>query len=210
MATFSVDGLGDFMLSMQQVAELPGEVIDEILEAGSEVVIKAQKDELLTLGLYDNESSGPHLVDSIKLHKKLHAASAGGPSRYVLIYPTGKHGQYNRRLRTKAYKNSKHGRTYTVGGDQKATSSSEVGFIHEYGAPRRNIPAKRWMQNANEKSAAATTAAQAAVYNKFLESKNLQRRAQLCLSTERKISSGRRSRRQTPSRRTRCPTTARR
>lgn len=70
MATFSVDGLGDFMLSMQQVAELPGEVIDEILEAGSEVVIKAQKDELLTLGLYDNESSGPHLVDSIKLHKK--------------------------------------------------------------------------------------------------------------------------------------------
>lgn len=40
-------------------------------------------------------------------------------------------------------------------------------------APRRNIPAKRWMQNANEKSAAATTAAQAAVYNKFLESKNL-------------------------------------
>ena len=136
-------------------------------------VIKAQKDELLTLGLYDNESSGPHLVDSIKLHKKLHAASAGGPSRYVLIYPTGKHGQYNRRLRTKAYKNSKHGRTYTVGGDQKATSSSEVGFIHEYGAPRRNIPAKRWMQNANEKSAAATTAAQAAVYNKFLESKNL-------------------------------------
>ena len=31
MATFSVDGLGDFMLSMQQVAELPGEVIDEIL-----------------------------------------------------------------------------------------------------------------------------------------------------------------------------------
>ena len=53
MATFSVDGLGDFMLSMQQVAELPGEVIDEILEAGSEVVIKAQKDELLTLGLYD-------------------------------------------------------------------------------------------------------------------------------------------------------------
>ena len=152
---------------------LPGEVIDEILEAGSEVVIKAQKDELLTLGLYDNESSGPHLVDSIKLHKKLHAASAGGPSRYVLIYPTGKHGQYNRRLRTKAYKNSKHGRTYTVGGDQKATSSSEVGFIHEYGAPRRNIPAKRWMQNANEKSAAATTAAQAAVYNKFLESKNL-------------------------------------
>lgn len=173
MATFSVDGLGDFMLSMQQVAELPGEVIDEILEAGSEVVIKAQKDELLTLGLYDNESSGPHLVDSIKLHKKLHAASAGGPSRYVLIYPTGKHGQYNRRLRTKAYKNSKHGRTYTVGGDQKAISSSEVGFIHEYGAPRRNIPAKRWMQNANEKSAAATTAAQAAVYNKFLESKNL-------------------------------------
>ena len=171
MATFSVDGLGDFMLSMQQVAELPGEVIDEILEAGSEVVIKAQKDELLTLGLYDNESSGPHLVDSIKLHKKLHAASAGGPNRYVLIYPTGKHGQYNRRLRTKAYKNSKHGRTYTVGGDQKATSSSEVGFIHEYGAPRRNIPAKRWMQNANEKSAAATTAAQAAVYNKFLESK---------------------------------------
>lgn len=210
MATFSVDGLGDFMLSMQQVAELPGEVIDEILEAGSEVVIKAQKDELLTLGLYDNESSGPHLVDSIKLHKKLHAASAGGPSRYVLIYPTGKHGQYNRRLRTKAYKNSKHGRTYTVGGDQKATSSSEVGFIHEYGAPRRNIPAKRWMQNANEKSAAATTAAQAAVYNKFLESKTCKGGHTICLSMARKCSSGRRSPRQIPNRRTACPTTARR
>ena len=47
MATFSVDGLGDFMLSMQQVAELPGEVIDEILEAGSEVVINIRKSRFL-------------------------------------------------------------------------------------------------------------------------------------------------------------------
>lgn len=173
MATFSVNGLDEFALSMQQVAELPDDVIDEILEAGSEVVVKAQREKLLELGLYDNESNGPHLADSIKVHKKRSAKFAGDKGRYVLIYPTGKHGQYQRKLKLKTYKNSKHGRTYTVGGDQQETTSSEVGFIHEYGAPRRNIPAKHWMQAANEESAAATTAAQAAVYNKFLESKNL-------------------------------------
>lgn len=173
MAEISFKGLDEFRLSLEEVANLPDGIIDEMLNAGGSVVVKAQKQKLLALGLYDSKNTGPHLVDSIVLHKKRRKKSAGDVQRYVLIYPEGKHGEYTRRLVTKKYKRSKHGRTYTVGGDVKDITNNDVGFVHEFGAHHRGIPAKNWMATANEESAAKTTAAQAAVYDRWLQSKNL-------------------------------------
>ena len=45
------------------------------------------------------------------------------------------------------YARTKHGRTYTYGGGTRKATADEVGFILEYGAPSRNIPAHHWMEN---------------------------------------------------------------
>lgn len=70
-----------------------------------------------------------------------------GDGPYIQVYPYGTHHAYQGRTKTKAYKRSKHGRTYTYGGGSKKATASEVAFILEYGAPSRNIPASHWMEN---------------------------------------------------------------
>ena len=47
MAEFSASGLDSFMLSLQQIAELPPEVQDEMLNAGADVLVLAQREILL-------------------------------------------------------------------------------------------------------------------------------------------------------------------
>lgn len=174
MATFHAEGIDGLMLDLAAVAELPDDVIGEILDAGGQVVANAQKQELESLGLTKTRK----LKDSIKVFKKVGRGYVGGGygepfKHYVLVYPAGKRGQRKRRKVTKAYKRSKHGRTYTYGGDIKDVTNAEVGFIHEFGAPHKGIPAKQWMRTANEKAADAMAAAELAVYDQWLKSKNL-------------------------------------
>lgn len=164
MANLTFEGLDEFALSMQEIAELPDETVYEMLDAEAEIVVAAQKRKIEELGLVKTGK----LRDSIRaFHKRK------GDEKFVSIYPYGKHGSYRRKIRTKTYKNSKHGRTYTVGGDAKETRNNELGFILEYGAPKRNIKGRQWMHLANEGAAAAAAEAAAAVYDRFLKSKNL-------------------------------------
>ena len=62
---------------------------------------------------------------------------------------------------------------YPRGIRKNGVRNAEVGFIHEYGAPGRHIPAKNWMKAANEGCADKATDAAFEVYDKFLKSKNL-------------------------------------
>ncbi|MCM1026523.1 MAG: hypothetical protein NC432_08790 [Roseburia sp.] len=48
-------------------------------------------------------------------------------------------------------------------------SNAEVGFVHEYGAPKRHIKASSWMRKANEECADEAVKAAADVYEKFLQ-----------------------------------------
>lgn len=168
MAKFNAQGIDGLLLSMEEFAEIPDAVVEEMLDAGSAVAVEAHKKKIQSLGLVDTGK----LRDSIKAHKK-----AGGSKnewkRHVLIYPTGKHGTRKRREVTKTYKRSRHGCTYTVGGDTKAVTNNEVGFIHEFGAPQRGIPASQWMLGANEECADAVAEAEFQVYDNYLKSKNL-------------------------------------
>lgn len=168
MAKFNATGIEGLMLSFEEFSEIPDEVVEEMLDAASDVVVDAHKKKIQSVGLVDTGT----LRDSIKAHKKAGGAKNGW-KRYVLVYPTGKHGTYNRQEKTKAYKRSKHGRTYTVGGDVKDVTNSEVGFIHEFGAPQRGISAKQWMRDANEECADDVENAELEVYDKYLKSKNL-------------------------------------
>ncbi len=168
MAKFNAEGIDGLMLSLQEFAEIPDNVVEEMLMAAGKVVVEAQKAEIRSLGLVE---SG-RLADSIKAFPKA-GKKDGEMKRYVLVYPSGTHHKYRRRRRTKTYQRSKHGRTYTVGGYLKTATSSEVGFVHEFGAPRAGIPAKQWMLKANEKCAGAMVAAEMAVYDQWLKSKDL-------------------------------------
>lgn len=168
MAQFNAEGIDGLMLTLKQFSEIPDEVVEKMLEAGGEVVVAAHKQSLQSLGLVDTHA----LMDSIKAHSKV-GVKDGVRKRYVLVYPTGKHGTRNRRKVTKTYKRSKHGTTYTVGGDTVDVTNSEVGFIHEYGAPRKGIPAKQWMKKANEACAAQMVNAEFSVYDQWLKSLDL-------------------------------------
>ena len=165
MARFGAKGIEGLRISMEEFERIPDDVVEEMLLAGGAVVERAHKDSIRAMGLINTGK----LVNSIKHRKKI---SRDGKRR-VIVYPSGKHGVRHRKQVTKVYKRSKHGRTYTYGGDTKDVTNSEVGFIHEYGASRRNIPARGWMSKANESCAAETTAAMYQVYDTWLKSLNL-------------------------------------
>lgn len=143
MAEFSCNGLDGLMLSLQEIAEIPENVQDEMLHAGAEVVAKAQREKVRAYGIYDG-SSPKHVADSIKPGKvKLKKGQ-----RIIYVSPTG---------------SRRRGKT--------VTRNSEILFVNEYG--RRGQKARPAVRDANDASAEATTAAQAEVYDKYLRSKDL-------------------------------------
>lgn len=162
--SYSFEGINELQLTMQEVAELPDATKDAMLKAGADVLVSALKKKIEALGLVKTGS----LLNSIRAFRKLRRGEV-----IYKIYPYGKHGVRNRKAVTKVYTQSKHGRTYTVGGDTVDVTNNEVGFIHEFGAPRRGIPAKMWMASTVEESADAVVAAEAAVYDQYLRSKGL-------------------------------------
>ena len=168
MARFNAQGIEGLELSMREFAEIPDDVVEEMLEAAGRVVVEAHKRSLLALGLVSSRK----LLDSIKALLKVGKREDGWKWR-VVVYPAGTHHTYERRIKIKKYKNSKHGRTYTVGGDIKSESNSRVGYVLEYGARKEGIKPYQWMRKANEQCADAVVQAELEVYNKWLKSKNL-------------------------------------
>lgn len=169
MATFNYTGLAELGLSFQEIAEIPDDIAYKMLDAASVVVVEAQKKSLRSLGLVDTGK----LADSIQVYKKNDRNRNPDDPRRVLIYPDGNRRTYQSRVKVRKYARSKHGRTYTVGGKRVTTTNSEIGFIHEFGAPKKGIPASQWMSKANEACAEETVAAELAVYDTWLKTKNL-------------------------------------
>lgn len=92
------------------------------------------------------------LVDTGKLHKSITVSSKfKRQSRCVVVYPKGVH--------------------HIAGG--KKVYNNDIGFVHEFGAPGRNIQPKQWMRAANEKHIDKAVDAEAAVYDEYLKSKGL-------------------------------------
>lgn len=143
MADFSVTGLDGLMLSLQQLAELPEEIQDEMLEAQADVVVAAQRRKIRAYGIYDG-SSPKHVADSIKKGKvKLKKGQ-----RVLYVTPTGSRRRGN-----------------TV------TRNAEILFVNEYG--KRGQKARPAVRDANEECADQTTQAGAEVFYRWQESQNL-------------------------------------
>lgn len=154
MANIDFHGLDELRLSIRQVAELPDEVVDEMLNAAADITVEAQRAEAGKLGKsYRNpgqtkDYSTGQTRDSIQ---KGRVKLDKDGYRVLYITPTGS--------RTRGKKNPKKIR------------NAEIAFLNEYGT--RTINARGFIRKANELSAAEATAAQAAVYDRFLKSKNL-------------------------------------
>ena len=143
MAEFSCNGLDDLMLSLQEIAAIPGEVQDEMLQAGADVVAQAQREKVKAYGIYDG-SSPRHVADTIKPGRvKLKKGQ-----RVIYVTPTG---------------SRRRGKT--------VTRNAEILFVNEYG--KRGQKARPAIRDANEACAEQMVNAQMAVYDKHLRSKDL-------------------------------------
>ena len=140
MATITVDGLEELMNDLKAVSEIPDSVANEMLDRQADIVIKAQKSRISSIGL----------VDSGQLMRSIQ-----------------KDGGMKKRAGTRSVEIS------PVGVRINGVRNAEVGFIHEYGAKGKHIPAKNWMQQANESCADKAVEAAREVYDEFLKSKNL-------------------------------------
>lgn len=140
MAQLTINGLDSLMDDLEAVAELPDSVASEMLNKQADVVVKAQKSQISSIGLVDTGMLKRSIRKSDSIKKT-------GSSRSMEVYPDG--------TRPNGVRNA------------------EVGFIHEYGAKNKHIPAKKWMQQANESCAEKAAEAAREVYDEFLKSKNL-------------------------------------
>lgn len=155
MAEFRASGANDLMLSLKELEEIPDEVKYQMLDAGADVLIAAQKNSVRAKGLVNTG----RLAGSIKGTQKLTKGREGYMQPSVIVYPSGSYPREARRNKGK--------------GKPKPVRVAEVGFVQNFGAAKRGIRPKAWMDSANEQAAGAMEAAEAAVYDKWLQSKNL-------------------------------------
>ncbi|MEG1491653.1 MAG: hypothetical protein RR394_05310 [Oscillospiraceae bacterium] len=168
MASCNTGEIEGLALSYEELAAIPDNVVEEMLNAEAKIVIAAHKKSIRTLGLY---KSGI-LEGSIEALNKS-SREENGNRRYVTVYPMGTHHKYNGIQKRKVFSRSKHNTIHVYGGGTKTASSGEVGFIHEFGAPGRNIKATNWMKKANDSCAGEAVAAAMSIYDAWLKSINL-------------------------------------
>lgn len=149
MAHMSVDGLGPLIDDFMTLASLPDSVVDDMLNAGADVVAEAQRAEIQRQwkGSYSMGIS----AKSIKKAKKIRTTKyLGITGRYINIYPQG---------------TRKRGK--------KSIRNAEIAFINEYGAPGRGIASRPAIASANAKAERQAVEAGEKVYHAYLDSKNL-------------------------------------
>lgn len=144
MALMSVDGADALLNDMAELARLPNDVIDNILNAEGDVIVPAQRAEI------ERQWSGPYSegisADCIK--KTAVQLSLDGHS--VSIYPQGTRKRGEQKIR-----------------------NGEIAFINEYGALSRGIAARPAISTATAKKEREAVEAGEKVYHAYLDSKNL-------------------------------------
>lgn len=177
MAKFDTMGLDALVLNLDEIGDIPEDVLDNMLEAGGRVIVNAHKAELQEQGLVKSHK----LVDSVAIHKKAtnsnHGIGSGDfrpgiDTKYVLIYPKGTHHTYKAKAGTYTKMNwGRPGETKTKGGGTANATNQDVAFVHEFGG--HGNTATQWMRVANEKHAGEAVEAEAAVFFKWQQSHNL-------------------------------------
>ena len=144
MADLSIDGLDQLTMDLEELANLPTALLDEMINAESDVVVSAQrtKAKVMLSGKY---SKG--IVSNAISKKK--ARKAGDGIRQMITVDGIVRDEHHR----------------------SGTRVAEIAFINEFG--KTGQPARPFMKIANEESADAAVSAALKVYDDYLKSKNL-------------------------------------
>ena len=125
MGDFTTVGLDEVAERFLQMDAAATKAVPLMLEAGAEVLVKAQQEEAAAMGI--KETAG--FIQSIKATP----VKGDETERHVEIYPQGK---------------AKHGNDRK--GDKGNVRYATIGFVAQYGTSK--IPARPYMTSANEKA----------------------------------------------------------
>ena len=144
MADLSIDGLDQLTMDLEELANLPTALLEEMINAESDVVVSAQrtKAKVMLSGKYSKGS-----VSNAISKKK--ARKAGDGIRQMITVDGIVRDEHHR----------------------SGTRVAEIAFINEFG--KTGQPARPFMKIANEESADAAVSAALKVYDDYLKSKNL-------------------------------------
>lgn len=139
MAEFGVTGLDELMLSMQEIAQIPDDVVDEILNAQADVTVEAQKAAGRQMGVEDTGITLKKLKKGrIKLRKG---------QRVLYITPTGsrKRGKTRTRNAEIAFinefgKKGQKARPFIKLGNEKSAEAATAAGFRVY---------DRWLKSKN-------------------------------------------------------------
>ena len=145
MAEFRTRGLGDLMLSLEDVAKMPEDVQDEMLNAGADALIPVQRKKILAYGIYDMSNRDTrHVADSISKGK----VKSREDGRVIYVYPRG---------------TRKRGK--------KTTRNAAIMYVNEYG--KRGQKGRPAIRDSSEEAADGVTQAEARVWDAYLKKNNL-------------------------------------
>ena len=144
MAELQVSGIEGLMLSLKEIAEIPVDVKDDMLNAGADIVVPALKRKIVAYGILDTGTTERSIQKS-----KPKTTKGGG--RVIYVNAVG---------------------SRTRGKNKKTTTrNAEILFLNEYGT--KKIKARPAVRDSAEESAEAVERAQADIYDKYLKSKDL-------------------------------------
>lgn len=147
MARIEVDGCDALIAGLLDMAEKTPELRDAILAAEADAAEPIIRQGVVTAGLVDTGT----LRDSISRSR---VTSGGVP--VIRIGPKGEHHRY-----------------IPSSGKNGIVTSGNVGYVHEYGSPRRGIPARKWLTNAVAKAKGPAYDAADKVYDEYMKKHNL-------------------------------------
>lgn len=144
MANLSFEGLDQLVLDLKELSSLPYSVLEEMINAESDVVVRAQrlKARVMLSGSY---SKG--LVSQAIAKKK--ARKIGSGIRQMITVDGTVRDEHHK----------------------SGTRVAEIAFINEFG--KTGQPARPFMKTANDESSDEAVNAAFKVYDSYLKSKNL-------------------------------------
>lgn len=165
MARLYSDSWNGFMQDMENIAGIPDDVAEEMLDAEAGIVLAAQRSEAEKLGMYTGYDTHNNTRDTSPTN------SLPGQTRN---YSTGELARSIRKGKMQVKDGKRSKRIYFSGSRKRGktrTKNSEIAFLNEFGS--RTINARNFIWVANEKAADAAVEAAAKVHDKFLKDNNL-------------------------------------
>lgn len=166
MAKLSVNGLDGLISDFKGIAELPDDIVAEMLDAEASIVAPAIQKEASELGMYSGYASAAGNERDTSETNYL-----PGQTR---SYSTGELARSLRVGKMKTQKGVRQKYIYFSGKRKRGKTeirNSEIAFFNEYGS--RNINARNFIWVAIHKVESPAVEAAAKIYDEFLKSKNL-------------------------------------